>query len=187
MLSAVELGLTDDLATEVQNRLQRKTLRPAAVLIALLNREEEPTVLLTRRTRDLPHHPGQISFPGGKRQDTDPDHRCTALRETWEEVGLKESQVTVLGYLPDYPTMTGFCITPVIGWVEDVPVLTANPQEVETILEISLRQALDLTQYHRGIHEREGLMLPHFILKAEGFEVWGATAGMLHHFAQRMQ
>lgn len=186
MLSARDIGLPLEIATEVQQRLGQKQLRPASVLIALLNREGESRVLLTRRTPDMPQHPGQISFPGGKRHAEDRDACHTALRETEEEVGLSSGDVNVLGYLRDYPTLTGFCITPVVGWVERVPQLRADPREVESLLEIPLAHVLDRKHYQRDWHDRDGLRLPHYWIGWGNTRVWGATAGMLYQLAQQV-
>src|SRR5450432_2804906 len=90
----------------------------AAVLVPLVNRADGLTVLLTQRSADLPDHAGQISFPGGRVEPEDADVGIAALRETEEEVGLSRARVTLLGRLADYETVTGYRVTPVVGWVE---------------------------------------------------------------------
>lgn len=92
-------------------------LRAAAVLVPVVMRETEPTVLLTRRTDHLHHHPGQVSFPGGRVEEHDQSPIETALRETEEEIGLHREHVELLGSLPQYKTGTGFDVTPVVGLV----------------------------------------------------------------------
>src|SRR6266571_3579235 len=91
---------------------------PAAVLVPLVNRPDGLTVLLTERSAELPDHAGQISFPGGRVEPGDADVGVAALRETEEEVGLPRERVALLGTLADYETVTGYRVTPVVGWVE---------------------------------------------------------------------
>ena len=91
---------------------------PAAVLVPIVNRQDGLTLLLTQRSADLPDHPGQISFPGGRVEPEDASLADAALREATEEVGLGREHVTILGELPYYETVTGFRVTPVVGWVD---------------------------------------------------------------------
>src|SRR5450432_980427 len=108
----------------------------AAVLVPLVNREGGLTVLLTQRSADLPDHPGQISFPGGRVDDTDADLGSAALRETEEEVGLPRERITLLGTLATYETVTGYHVTPVVGWVEPPFVVQPDPVEVADVFEV---------------------------------------------------
>ena len=101
-------------------------LRPAAVLVPLVWRLEGPTVLLTRRAENLPAHGGQVSFPGGKLEREDGSAERAALRETWEETGLEAGRVRLLGRPPDYVTITGFVVTPVVGMV--LPPFELHPE-----------------------------------------------------------
>ena len=105
-------------------------LVPAAVLFPILDRADGPSVLLTQRTEALKHHPGQISFPGGRVEAEDASPQATALREAWEEIGLAPERVDVLGYLPDYRTGTGYRITPVVGRIALPIELRPDPREV---------------------------------------------------------
>ena len=105
----------------------REVRWPAAVLAPLVPGEEGPRVLLTRRTPHLAHHPGQISFPGGRVEPEDPGPVEAALRETEEEIGLAPQRVQVLGAMPPYVTITGYRITPLVGWVEDPGELRPDP------------------------------------------------------------
>ncbi len=100
-----------------------RPLVPAAVLIALIERNSGLTVLLTQRTEHLDDHPGQISFPGGRCDDTDEGPCHTALRETQEEVGVAAESVEVVGYLDPLPVITGFAVMPVVGFVSGDPEL----------------------------------------------------------------
>ena len=116
-------------------------LRPAAVLVPIVLREPEPTVLLTRRTDHLHHHPGQVSFPGGRVEDQDASPIDTALRETEEEISLRRTHVELLGCLPQYQTGTGFDITPVVGLVTPPFDLQLDPFEVAEVFEVPLSAA----------------------------------------------
>ena len=95
-----------------------KSLIPAAVLVPLVNRKDEITVLLTKRTDHLNNHAGQISFPGGRMDQNDRSPEHTALRETEEEIGLTGQLIEVVGHLNDYVVGTGFLVSPIIGFIE---------------------------------------------------------------------
>jgi len=151
----------------------------AAVLVPLVNRPHGLQVLLTQRSADLPDHPGQISFPGGRVEPDDASLAAAALREAAEEVGLPAPQVTVLGHLSEYETVTGFRVTPVVGWVEPPLVLTPDPLEVAAVFEVPLAFLLDPENQQRhyrmlGTSRRDFWAIPY----GERF-IWGATAAML--------
>ncbi|MCL6262349.1 CoA pyrophosphatase [Craterilacuibacter sp. RT1T] len=161
-------------------------LRSAAVLIAILWHEQEPSILLTRRTEALKSHAGQISFPGGKVDALDASVVDAALREAWEEVGLAQDRVSVVGEMEVYPTLSGFAIHPVVGIVT-VPVsLVPEPGEVAEIFELPLARALDLSAYQRHAFNRGGVTGEYYSLTHEEHFIWGATAGMLHQLAVRL-
>jgi len=153
---------------------------PAAVLVPLVEHDDGMTVLLTRRTDHLAHHPGQISFPGGRFEAADHgDPAAAALRETEEEIGLPRDRVTILGRLDDYVTGTGFVITPIVGVIVPPVVPSADPFEVAEVFEVPLHFILDPEnhQLHRRIVE--GRHRPFWAMTWEQRVIWGATAGIL--------
>jgi 8-oxo-dGTP pyrophosphatase MutT (NUDIX family) len=124
----------------------------AAVLVPLIKRDSEVTVLFTRRTTHLADHAGQISFPGGRVEAGDASTQDTALREAEEEIGLPRSQVDVLGMLPDYYIATGFRVTPVVGLIEAPFLVTLDNFEVAEIFEVPLQFFLN-----PGNHEQHSI------------------------------
>lgn len=159
-------------------------LRPAAVLVPLVDRLGGMTVLLTQRTAHLHAHAGQISFPGGRMEDSDADAVATALRETEEEVGLSRELVSVVGRLDTYVTGTGFEITPIVGIIEPGYTLTLDPFEVAEAFDVPLSYVLDRRNHKRTERESAGRTRVFFVLPYEGRNIWGATAGMLVNLAE---
>lgn len=153
---------------------------PAAVLVPLVNRPSGLQVLLTQRTAHLNDHAGQISFPGGRVDAGDVDRIDTALREAEEETGLPRTRVEVLGFLPDYDIMTGFRVTPVVGWVEPPFPLAPDPFEVAEIFEVPLNFLLDPANHRRNSRTVDDCTRHFYSMPWEGRNIWGATAGMLH-------
>lgn len=154
-------------------------LRPAAILVALVERKTGIGVLLTRRAEHLEHHPGQISFPGGHIEPTDRDATAAALRETHEEIGIAPERVDVLGCLNDYVTRTGFHVTPVVGAVHPPLDIRPDSREVDEVFEVPLAFFLDPANHHK--HERlyEGVARSFYAMPYGDYYIWGATAGML--------
>lgn len=160
-------------------------LTPAAVLVPLVERPQGTTVLLTQRTEHLHDHPGQVSFPGGRCEAHDASPVVTALREAEEEVGLKPSQVEVVGMLPDYRTGTGFRVTPVVGVVSPPLDLTLDTFEVAEVFEPPLSFLLDARNHQRMSMHIAGVLRYYWAMPWQGYFIWGATAGMivsLHRF-----
>lgn len=152
---------------------------PAAVLVPLILRNDSRTVLFTRRTDHLQHHPGQISFPGGRVEAGDSSPAATALRETEEEVGLAREHVELLGTLPDYSTGTGFRITPVVGLVHPPFELQLDAFEVAEAFEVPLAHFMDPANHKRHSFEFEGLRRHFHAMPYHDYFIWGATAGII--------
>jgi 8-oxo-dGTP pyrophosphatase MutT (NUDIX family) len=155
------------------------TLTPAAVLVPLVNRAEDMTVLFTQRTAHLSDHAGQISFPGGRAEPHDPGPVATALRETREEIGLAADRVEVIGTLPRYRTVTHYEITPVVGLIEPPIPLTLDAFEVAEVFEVPLRFFLDPAHHESHSYEYQGTLRRYYAMPYQGKYIWGATAGML--------
>ena len=159
---------------------QEPDLMAAAVLVPLVERPDGLTVMLTKRTAHLAHHPGQISFPGGRLEPKDQgDLLACALRETAEEVGLPPDRVRVLGRLDDYVTGTGFIVTPVVGMITPPFELTPDSFEVAEVFEVPLDFVLDQANHQLQRREVRGLQRPFWALTWEDKLIWGATAGIL--------
>jgi len=159
-------------------------LRPAAVLVPLVDRAGGMSVLLTQRTAHLSAHAGQISFPGGRIETSDRDATEAALRETEEEVGLTRDHVTLIGRLDTYVTGTGFEITPLVGIVRVPFPLTPDPFEVAEVFEVPLSFVLDPNNHRRMTRILDQRTRIFFVLPYENRYIWGATAGMLVNLAE---
>ena len=154
-------------------------LTPAAVLVPIIDRDDAPTVLFTRRTDHLKLHSGQISFPGGRMEERDATPEATALRETREEVGLSEGDVEVLGRLAVRETGTGYRVVPVVGMVAPPLSLVPDENEVAEIFEVPLDFLIDPANRRfetrvRGNVERQFYAIPY-----EEYFIWGLTARIL--------
>ena len=161
-------------------------LRPAGVLIPVIEHEGALSVLLTQRAADLKNHAGQVSFPGGRMEEHDADVRMTALRETREEVGIDPGHVSVIGYLDSMPTITGYAVTPVVGLVSTAAELTIDRTEVEYAFEVPLDYMLDARNDVPVEREFDGLKFTMMELHYDGERIWGATAMMIQAFREKL-
>lgn len=162
-------------------------LKPAGVLIPVLQRSAGLSVLLTQRSRQLRYHAGQVSFPGGRMEDSDESIVATALRETHEEVGISPSVVSVIGCLQPTPTISGFAVTPAIGLIRDVPEFLLDPAEVSAAFEVPLNYLLDSSVYRHSVREYRGVSIPMLEFEYSGQRVWGATAMMISVFIKKIK
>ena len=181
------LAPTGDFGTDAMLQIiaKEKPLRPAAVLIPVVEREM-PTVLLTTRAAHLNEHAGQISFPGGKIETSDASPLDAALREADEEIGLKRDFVDPMGYLDVYATGFGFRIMPVLARVKPGFDLTVSKDEVDDVFEVAASVLMDPINHKVGTKEFRGMQRSFYEMPFEQRYIWGATAGMLRALYERI-
>jgi 8-oxo-dGTP pyrophosphatase MutT (NUDIX family) len=162
-----------------------RPIRPAAVLIPIIN-HAEPTVLLTQRAQHLPDHPGQVSFPGGKIEKTDENPLASALREAEEEIGLDRAHVEPVGYLDLYMTTLGYRIVPVIARVKPGFTLTLNAGEVDNVFEVPLSFVMDAANHQRHSRDWQGMTRHFYAITFGERYIWGVTAGIMRNLYDRI-
>jgi 8-oxo-dGTP pyrophosphatase MutT (NUDIX family) len=164
------------LQSSQRKEISAEGLIPASVLVPLFVKENEVHFLMEKRPEELDHHKGQIAFPGGVREEADPDAVATALREAEEEVGLSSRDVCVLGLLDDTRTVTGFCITPVVAVVPYPYPFRVNVSEVEEILQVPWSVFSKSLGYRQEQWEHEGRVYEVDYYSYQNRVIWGATA-----------
>lgn len=181
----------DEKLLQLKNRLEtvlkrdrqvigRTDLTRAAVLIPIVLHAGEPHIILTKRSMTVATHKGQISFPGGMREKADKDAIENALRETEEEIGLSPERVTVIGLFDDFVTISGFVVTPVVGFVEADALLRADPAEVDEIIVAPVAAFTDPTRHEIVTETQAATSRRYHSYRIGGHLVWGATAGIIH-------
>lgn len=158
--------------------------RQAAVLAPLYARAGRPYLLFTQRARDLPRHSGEISFPGGSREVVDVSLAQTALRESYEEIGLAPERVTLLGALPTtYTVVSNFLVTPYVGWLgEGLPLLRLQVSEVAEVIEAPLSALDDEVIFHEEVWSRGGAAHTVQFYDFGPYRIWGFTGRLLQQF-----
>lgn len=167
-----------------EGRTHAPELRDASVLIPFIKRESGWQIILTKRTSALKHHPGQIAFPGGKRDEGDVDAVATALREAEEEIGLPQDNVRILGQIGRHETVTRFNVTPVLGIVETAFEPVPEAGEVETVFEVPLAHLVNPRMSRVEGRFWQGRFRRYYVIPYGPFYIWGATARMIMGFAQ---
>ena len=163
-----------------------RKLRPAAVLLALQQSGDTVSLILTRRSAALNHHPGQIAFPGGKVETSDNGPVQAALREAGEEIGLRPDNVEVLGTLASHETITRFDVTPVLGLVRQPFEIAPDPGEVAEVFAVPLAYVTDLAHFKIQSRLWQGVERYYYTVPYGPYYIWGATARILHGLAERM-
>ena len=163
-----------------------RILRPAAVLIPLVDGKDGLDVLLTKRSSALKHHPGQVAFPGGKVDDDDKTVIDAALREAKEEIGLPPETVDILGQLPAHETVTSFTVTPILGKVRADFDITPEPGEVAEVFSVPLEFVTNPANFSIQHRRWRGQKRYYYAVPFGPYYIWGATARILRGLAERM-
>jgi 8-oxo-dGTP pyrophosphatase MutT (NUDIX family) len=160
------------------------TRRRAAVLLPLFKNATDYHVVFTKRTDTLTHHKGQVSFPGGSFEPADGDLLTTALRESYEEVGIQPDHVSILGRLDDLATFsTNYTISPFVGLIPYPYPFRPNPLEVAIIFDVPVSVLADSTVGRRYVRARDdGATIEDYEFHINGQVIWGATARIVRHF-----
>lgn len=167
-------------------RIALAEMVPAAVLIPILNKNAEAHVLFTLRTDHVEHHKGQVSFPGGAKEEPDADLQQTAVRETIEEIGQPDGQIEILGALDDFLTVTNFLVTPFVGILPYPYPYRLNRREVAEVLEVPLSFFLTDRHFEVKQWEYEGTTYPVYFYYYGETIIWGATAFMMNRFVEQV-
>lgn len=170
------------LASRDRQRVNDPSLKCAAVLIPLLFRDGEWHALVTQRTQQVEHHKGQISFPGGACDPEDASLEATAVRETYEEIGVPPEAVEILGTLDDFPTITDFVVTPFVGVIPHPFTYRLNQCEVAAVVEVPLSFLRDPGNLRVEQHEYKGQFHTVLFWDYGPHVIWGATARILKSF-----
>ena len=172
------------LTLEAAAELEARGSKEAGVLIAIFGHPESTGIVFTERRLDLPRHPGEISFPGGKPLGGEALVDC-ALRESQEEIALDPAEVEIVGALPPVSTVvTGYKVSPFVGLIRRHLPLEANPAEVERILPLEIDALRDGYEHRRLI--RQGIPIRTPTYTVNGDLIWGATARILEDLLARI-
>jgi 8-oxo-dGTP pyrophosphatase MutT (NUDIX family) len=174
-----------DLDVVMRKIAEVRPIRPAAVLIPVIDRSE-PTVLFTQRAAHLPDHAGQISFPGGKIDEGDTSPLAAALREAKEEIGLEAEYIEPLGYLDLYLTTQGYRIVPTVARIRPGFSLQLNRAEVDEAFEVPLAFLMQPENHQRHSREWHGLTRYYYAIPFGERYIWGVTAGILRNLYERI-
>lgn len=175
-----EGNLSSDFDLNSGASASKSALREAAVLVPVIREDNDGySVILTKRTSALRHHPGQIAFPGGKHEKSDASLIGTALREAEEEIGLGSTMVEVLGPVGTHETVTKFRVTPVLAMVDGAFVPKPDPGEVETVFKVPLAHILDPAAVRIEGRMWQGVLRKYYVIPHGPFYIWGATARII--------
>lgn len=181
----------DDLKNKISNLktslfsepvFETDNLTPAAVLIPVFEKNNESHLLFTKRTDKVRHHKGQISFPGGKYEISDQDLQITALRETYEEIGLKMDDVNIIGKINNMVTNTSFIVSPYVGIIPYPYEFQTSNDEIAELIEVPVSHLLDKKCFREEIREYNGKTFPVYYFDYGKYTIWGVTGKILLDF-----
>ncbi|MEZ8101457.1 CoA pyrophosphatase [Vibrio bivalvicida] len=161
------------------SHLNQSNLRKASVLIGFVERTHGINVLFTRRAKHLKHHPGQVSFPGGKFETTDLDLSHTALRETFEEVGIEQDKIEIFGQMPELVTISRFTVTPYLAFICSDYQTQIDTNEVDEVFEVPASVVLDKEKLHSQQFRVNNFSHRVFGLSYNSHFIWGMTAQII--------
>ncbi|WP_068545112.1 CoA pyrophosphatase [Thalassotalea crassostreae] len=162
-------------------------LKHASVLIPIVDHGNELSIVLTKRASHLKHHAGQISFPGGKVEKQDIHLIDTALRETEEEIGVNRDEIKIVGQLKPYHTITGFHITPIIGFIPDNYNFVIDQNEVAEVFYVPFSHFFDEDNHLKVEFSRQGNKHKVYFMPYLNYNIWGATAAILKDLVQHLK
>jgi len=161
--------------------------KAAAVLIPLVITDHQIQILFTKRTQHLHHHPGQVSFPGGRLEPSDKHLLATALRETEEEIGVSEAKIQICGKLENMDTISGigFSIMPFVGVMHGPLQLKLDSFEVDEVFQVPIEFLMDHSNFQLKSAKLRGEHREFYLIKYQNYTIWGATAAILHNFIEK--
>ena len=174
-----------DLIEEYSDRIEPSNLKPASVVVGIIERDK-PYIFLTKRSNNLEQHSGQIAFPGGK-VEIGETFREAAIREAREEVGLSASEFNLSGYLDTYETGTGYRILPVVGFIEPRFIPKVNKDEVAETFEVPLDFVMNERNHKLQSGHWKGMIRNYYTISYQSYNIWGATAGMIRNMCDRIK
>lgn len=166
-------------STRRYDQFPRHTLRKASVLIGFVERTNGLNIVLTKRAQHLKHHPGQISFPGGKYEKSDGNLFNTAIREAEEEIGIRADDISTFGQLPEIVTITKFSVTPVMAFINPQYQPKIDPNEVEEVFEVPADHLLDKSKLYTGVFQVKNQPHRIFAIPYQRHFIWGMTAQII--------
>lgn len=176
------LALKRALSERSWQTISDASLTSAAVLLLLYPQKGEHILVLTKRSRSLPHHKGEVSFPGGVVEKSDASHLAAAVRETQEELGVLLDGIEVLGGMGHVKTATNFVISSFIAYTASVLKFTPNPSEIEQVLEVPISELIDARNWREEVRWKDGRPLRAYSYAWKGHIIYGATATILSDF-----
>jgi len=173
--------LKEALSSRLKRRISDQRFIRAAVLVPIFCKDGQYHILFTQRSNQVMHHKGQISFPGGAKHEDDASLLDTAVRESWEEIGLKPKDVEVLGELDDHPTASsGFIISPFVAFIPHPYDFKVSRGEIDEIFDVPVPALLQDANFKQEHHDMGGQVFAAYTYEYGGRVIWGATAGILH-------